>query len=98
MLLLFTCRAANIKYVNGKEREISPQSLSDVWTEAYKEVFCCANWEDLSWLQSETKLPIILKGVLSGEFHFKNSFSLVCLLKTKHLVLSGCENVYGSLL
>ncbi|KAJ8027433.1 Peroxisomal (S)-2-hydroxy-acid oxidase GLO5 [Holothuria leucospilota] len=70
--------AANIRYVNGKEREISPASLSEVWTEAYKEVFCCANWEDLSWLQSETKLPIILKGVLSGEFHFKNSFSIVC--------------------
>lgn len=60
--------APNVRYIGGKERD--PKPMSDLWTSgklAHFETFCCADWDDLSWLKSQTKLPIVLKGILTAE-------------------------------
>ncbi|KAJ8027439.1 Hydroxyacid oxidase 2 [Holothuria leucospilota] len=62
--------AANIKYIGGVERDPKPVPMRELWTNGencYYETFCCADWDDLAWLQSQTKLPIVLKGVLTAE-------------------------------
>ncbi|KAJ8027441.1 Hydroxyacid oxidase 2 [Holothuria leucospilota] len=66
--LLF--RVPNIRYLGGIERDPKPVSMTDMWTSgksAHFETFCCADWDDLAWVQSQTKLPIVLKGVLTAE-------------------------------
>ncbi|KAJ8027442.1 Hydroxyacid oxidase 2 [Holothuria leucospilota] len=60
---------ANIKYIKGKERVYKQMSMTEFWMteEGMTEAACCADWDDLAWLQKQTKLPIVLKGVLSAE-------------------------------
>ncbi|KAJ8026964.1 Hydroxyacid oxidase 1 [Holothuria leucospilota] len=61
----------NLSYLDGKERENQVYTDEMLWHPengfAQKETFCMPTWQDLAWLKSQTKLPIVLKGILTAK-------------------------------
>ncbi|PIK60504.1 putative hydroxyacid oxidase 1 [Apostichopus japonicus] len=61
----------NVAYLKGKARESRKYSDHELWNPsdgtAYFEAFCAPTWEDLAWLKGQTKLPIVLKGILTAK-------------------------------
>ncbi|PIK52157.1 putative hydroxyacid oxidase 1 isoform X1 [Apostichopus japonicus] len=61
----------NLAFLDGKPREKRPYGETELWTPfsgpGYKEIFCVSTWEDLAWLKTQTKLPIVLKGILTAK-------------------------------
>lgn len=62
--------APNIKFLHGKKRENRIYTEDEMWSgnsgAGEIETFCHPTWEDFYWLKSQTKLPIVMKGILSG--------------------------------
>ncbi|KAJ8027445.1 Hydroxyacid oxidase 1 [Holothuria leucospilota] len=62
--------APNIKFLHGKKRENRNYTEDEMWSgnsgAGEIETFCHPTWEDFYWLKSQTKLPIVIKGILSA--------------------------------
>ncbi|XP_071830823.1 2-Hydroxyacid oxidase 2-like [Apostichopus japonicus] len=81
--------SANIRYIGGKKRDFAQQhSVAELWKSdqlAHKETFCFGDWDELAWLKSETKLPIVLKGVLTADSARKAAaFGVAAILVSAH--------------
>lgn len=61
----------NLIYLNGKKRENRIYGDTELWHAKHgignQELYCYATWEDFAWLKSQTKLPIVIKGILTAK-------------------------------
>ncbi|KAJ8027438.1 Hydroxyacid oxidase 1 [Holothuria leucospilota] len=76
-----TFRTPNVRYIAGVERDPKPLPIGELWTDGiagHYETFCCADWDDLAWLQSQTNLPIVLKGILTAESALQAAKTGIC--------------------
>jgi len=67
--LLFLCyRMANFEALDFKGSGVSQSKIESGLNEYANSLFDPSlTWKDVDWLKSVTRLPIILKGILSGK-------------------------------
>lgn len=67
-LLLLYCRMANFEALDFKGSGVSKSEKESGLNEYAKSLFDPSlTWKDVDWLMSVTRLPVILKGILSGK-------------------------------
>ena len=80
IVLLHSCMVLNVAWrrfpslIRETEKHLSPADQHDYAIGLYNP---SVTWVDIAWLRTITRLPLILKGVLSGKLAY-SSFSSLC--------------------
>lgn len=95
LLHVASFRSPNVAYLKGKARESRKYSDHELWNPsdgtAYFEAFCAPTWEDLAWLKGQTKLPIVLKGILTGMVEVCSSLCWRLMITLIQKILRMCQ-------
>ena len=74
---LFVDRPVNFEAIRFKGSGVNESEKASGWEE-YVSLLCdpSLTWDDVKWLTSVTKLPVVVKGILTGILNLQLLFTL----------------------